>query len=326
MITLPDIWFALLCLEMALYVMLDGGDLGIGVLSLLSPQEEHRAVMMNAIGPIWDANETWLVIAGGTLFGAFPLAYGIVLNALYIPVMLTIFGFILRAASFEFYAHATHKEPWGFLFGFGNTTAAVGQGLVAGGLLSGITIQHGVFAGGALSWLSPITFLVAAGVVTSYIVVGYAYLIKQKASPFRTHGFHRLIIAAGATFLAFLTVTVLLPTQHYIFFERWSVEPSRSILIGISVAIALVSLWLLVEALMQRRPRRLHPLCQSIFALAFVGLLVGIFPYIVPPGMTLSEAAASLGTLRFMLWGIGPLLPIILTYNFYLYRVFRYTH
>lgn len=259
---LPELWFFTIALEIGLYLLLDGADLGIGMLSLFSRTEKSRGLMMQVIGPIWDANETWLVIAGGTLFGAFPHAYGIILSALYVPVMILIFGLILRAASFEFYGHSVRKRLWGRLFGLGSFVAAIGQGLLAGGLVSGIAVAGGFFAGDAFDWATPITFALTAGVVAAYLCTGGAYLLRRRTSA------------------------------------------------------ALVS----VRAVARRL---LYPVALILLAAAFAAVTFILLPYMVPPSVTIYEAAASHTTLLFMLYGIGPLIPIIFAYNIYLYRVFR---
>ena len=323
MISLPAIWFLILCFEIGLYVILDGADLGIGVLTLFPQDENKRSLLMHTVGPIWDANETWLVIAGGTLFGAFPLAYGVILNALYIPVFIIIFGLIMRAVAFEFRTVNAQKRPWELAFGLSSLLAVVGQGFAAGGLLSGIKIAGGQFAGGPFDWLSPITLMLTVGIVMSYIVVGYLYLVKKTDYALEGERFRHVVIAAGFTLIAFIGTAILLPSQHYIFFERWTVEPTRSILFGITALIALSGAVLAYGVWREEFHRQLHTVCMVIFALGFTGLLIGVYPYMIPPDVTIFDAAASDTTLKFMLWGIGPLLPIVLAYNFLLYRIFR---
>lgn len=320
---LPIIWFLILCLEIGLYILLDGADLGLGMLSLLPQEQEKRSLIMRTLGPIWDANETWLVIAGGTLFGAFPLVYSVVLNALYLPVMLILFGLIVRAVSFEFREHAANIRFWEIAFGVGSLLAVLGQGFAAGGLLSGIRISGGQFSGGMLDWATPLTFFMTVGVVTSYAVVGYAYLIKKADYELTNQSFFRVILAAGISFAGFFAATLLLPQLHALLLERWTTPPTNYLLFIVAGLIALVSSFLIYDALKKRHAEHLHTLCMCIFVLSFIGILIGIYPYVVPPSITIFDAAASPATLQFMLWGIGPLLPIVLAYNWYMYRVFR---
>lgn len=319
MLDLPTIWLLIIGLQIGLYIILDGADLGIGVLSLFARSEQRRSLMMHVVGPIWDANETWLVIAAGTLFGAFPLAYGIIFNALYIPAFIILFGIMLRAVSFEFRNHG-NRHFWGVAFGVGSLLTVLGQGFAAGGLLGGIATENGSFAGGPWDWLSPLTFFMTIGVVMSYVVVGFAYLIKK--TDISEKGFFAVLVGSFIAFAGFFLSTLLLPEIQSLFLERWTTMPTAGILLALSAAIGGVSLVLLWAALHHRLERYLHYLCMSIFALAMLGILVGAYPYIIPPSITIYDAAASDATLTFMLWGIGPLLPIIFAYNFYLYRVF----
>ncbi len=321
--TLATIWFGIICFEVALYVLLDGADLGIGMLTLFPQKEEGRSLMMKTVGPIWDANETWLVIAAGTLFGAFPLAYAIILNALYIPVMIILFGLILRAIAFEFHEYSQHKHLWSAVFGWGSLLAVVGQGCAAGGLLSGILVENGQFAGDPFDWITPITIFIAVGIVFSYVVVGYAYLIKKTDYQLHKESFMRVLQAGAATFVAFLAATIFLPEKHYVFFERWTVEPTRSMLFAIAALIAVVGMLLALRTYHRVHPQGLHALSLAVFVLGFLGLVIGVYPYLAPPSLTIFDAAASPTTLRFMLWGIGPLIPIICAYNWYIYRVFK---
>lgn len=323
MMSLPEIWFLILCFEIALYVVLDGADLGIGLLSLLPQEERRRSFLMHTVGPIWDANETWLVIAGGTLFGAFPLAYSVILNALYIPVFTVIFGLIIRAVSFEFRTVSVHKRFWELSFGIGSFLAVIGQGFAAGGLLSGIHITNHQFSGGSFDWLSPITIMLTIGILMSYIVVGYLYLIKKTDYALEGETFRHVVMAAGVTLAAFIGATILLPSGDYVFFQRWAVEPTRSILFGITILIGIFSALLAYGTWKKEWHRQLHTMCMAVFGLGFIGLLIGVYPYMIPPELTIFDAAASHNTLQFMLWGIGPLLPIVLAYNFFLYHTFR---
>lgn len=320
---LPTIWLLIICVEVGLYIILDGADLGIGLLSLLPQEDERRSLLMHTVGPIWDANETWLVIAGGTLFGAFPHAYAILLNALYIPAFIIVIGLIIRAVSFEFRAVSDEKRLWGFAFGFGSLLAVLGQGLAAGAMLSGIAVERGAFAGGPWDWFSPLSLLVAAGITMSYAVAGYAYLIKRRGLEYKHETFRAAFAAATITFLAFAASTVLIPQELAVFYARWTTSPSREILLALTALIGVLSLALVWAVTHRYYYRHLHALCMAIFCAAFAAVVVGAYPYLVPPSLTIYGAAASPATLSFMLWGIGPLLPIIFAYNVYLYRVFR---
>ncbi|HUD03124.1 MAG TPA: cytochrome d ubiquinol oxidase subunit II [Candidatus Paceibacterota bacterium] len=320
---LPIIWYFIICGELALYILLDGANLGIGLLSLLPQEESERSRMFNILGPIWNANETWLLVAAGTLFGAFPAVYAIGLNALYVPGMIIVVGIIGRAVSFEFYAYATNKKVWSRVFGVASFVMVVGQGSALGGLLSGIRVAGGHFAGTLWDWATPLTLLIAIGIFCGYAVLGYAYLIKEERYANKNESFSRILTYAGLTGAALLLATLLLPRTNYLFFTRWSTPPSMYALYTIAAAIVLVACMFGYDALRMRYPARLYYECLALFALGTIGMLVGTYPYLVPPSVTIFDAASPANTLRFMLWGIGPLLPIILAYQWYLHRVFN---
>lgn len=321
---LPIIWFVIICTELALYAILDGANLGVGMLSLLPQPEKKRSLIIHTLGPIWNANETWLLVAAGTLFGAFPPVYSIVLNALYIPGMIIVVGLILRAVSFEFYDVVdASKTLWGRSFGIGSLLTVLGQGMLFGGLLSGIPLVAGRFAGGPFTWATPLTLLITVGFFFAYAVVGYAYLIKRTDYELVNETFPRIAFAAAVTLIALLSATFVLPNTNYVFFERWGTAPASSILITIALLIAVSIITLAYTTIKRKNPALIYYLSLAIFAFGYLGMLVGTYPYMIPPNMTIFEAASPANTLRFMLYGIGPLLPVVLAYNWYLSHVFR---
>lgn len=319
--SLPVIWYLIITAELALYIVLDGANLGSGIISLFPQKEENRTNVLSVLAPIWNANETWLLVAAGTLFGAFPAVYSIGLNALYAPGIVVLIGLLLRAVSFEFHVYAENKPFWTKVFGVGSLLTAIGHGLLVGGLLSGIRIVDGHFGGTAYDWATPLTAMITLGVVASYMVLGYAYLIRRMAYHNR-ETFARLLQTAGITFVALLGATVFLPKTNFIFLTRWTTEPTMyylgtiALCIGISVFILGYYVWKNIH------PERLYMLCLSIFLFGYVGMLIGTFPYMIPPALTLFDAASPDGTLLFMLYGIGPILPIVLAYNYYLAKLF----
>jgi len=319
--SLPVIWYCIITAELALYIVLDGANLGTGIISLLPQREENRSKMLSMLGPIWNANETWLLVAAGTLFGAFPAIYSIGLNALYAPGIVVLVGLLLRAVSFEFHAYAENKALWTKVFGVGSLLTAAGHGLLVGGLLSGIKVVDGHFGGSAYDWATPLTFMMTLGVVASYMVLGYAYLIRRM-DYHNEETFARLLQLAGVTFVSLLGATVFLPKANYLFLTSWTTEPTMTYLGTIAVLIGITILVLGYYVWKNIHHERLYPLSLVIFALGYVGMLVGTFPYMLPPYMTLFDAASPDNTLRFMLYGIGPILPIVLAYNYYLARLF----
>jgi len=319
---LPVIWFVIIGLELALYVLLDGSNLGIGLLSLLPQKEENRSMMLHVMGPIWNANETWLLVAAGSLFGAFPLVYAIGLNALFVPAVVIAVGLIFRAASFAFYDVSSYGAFWTRAFGVGSLLVAVGHGLLFGGLLSGITIVDGHFGGGPFDFITPFSILFTIGLLSAYVVLGYSSLITKFDYALQVETFPRILGAAAVTFFALLGATLVLPRMDYIFMERWTTAPTSYILYLIAGAIAAVSIVLAYNAIMKKNPEQMHFFSMIIFVLGFAGMVVGIFPYIVPPAVSIFDVASPDQTLKFMLYGIGPILPIVLAYNWYLHKVF----
>jgi cytochrome bd ubiquinol oxidase subunit II len=279
--------------------------------------------MLHTLGPMWNANETWLLVAAGSLFGAFPAVYAIVLNALYIPGMVIVIGLILRAVSFEFYDYGEGKRLWGDAFGLGSLLTVLGQGALFGGLLSGIRTNGLQFAGGPFDWITPVTLLVMVGVFFSYVIVGYANLMRKTGYEIAGEAFSRILAAGVAAAIALAGTSFLLPREQYTFLVRWTTAPTSTMLMLLVALIALAFVMLIWTAATRRHVARIYPLCLGIFVMAFASVLLGVYPYMVPPSLSLFDAASPANTLRFMLYGIGPLLPIVLTYNWYLAHVFR---
>jgi len=320
--TLPIIWSGILLLEIALYVILDGADLGIGVLSLFAKNEKQRSTMMKSIGPIWDANETWLVIAGGTLFGAFPIAYGIILNALQIPIMLMVFGLIFRAVSFEFREHSDNKHFWSMAFAVGSIIAILGQGFILGGLFSGIKVINGAFAGSPLGWFNPLSILFGLGVALGYTMLGYSFLIRKTKGKLERQEYHQLRIASSIAFAMSIATTILLPFTHDFILNKWSNAASRNILL-LFVFLAFTNFILLLRSTTEGKHEN-TPYTYSIvlFIITLATLLYAVYPYMIPPTTTIFEAASGSSTLSFMLFGISILIPVVLFYNVFVHKLF----
>ncbi|MBH8567187.1 cytochrome d ubiquinol oxidase subunit II [Nostoc sp. CENA67] len=320
---LPQVWFVILALFLFLYVMLDGFDLGVGILSLTSSDEKRRSVLMTSLSNIWDANETWLVLMGGGLFGAFPLAYSTILNALYIPIIIMIFGFIFRAVAFEFRELATRKLFWNFAFGAGSFTAALGQGFALGAVLKGISVdEQGHFIGTTWDWLSIPTVLVALTLIQGYVLIGSTYLIWKTTGELQETHYQTAKIAAWTTLLGAIFITITTP----IFYESARSRLFAPPLVFIFALIPLLGVILISQLLTSlTRKQERAPLIWTIllFVLSFFGLGLVVFPYIIPPQITIYEASADPSSLVIMLIFIGFLIPVMLFYNLYQYIVFR---
>lgn len=318
---LAEIWFWLIGFILILYVVLDGFDLGAGILFLWTRDERRRGFILGSLGYTWHANQTWLVVLGGLLFGAFPLAYGMVLSALYIPIGLMLLGLILRGVSFEFREQAHHKVFWNWAFGGGSLLAALAHGFVVGGVLSGWHLAGNTSAAGIWDWLNPFTLLVSVGLVLGYLQLGAAYLII-KTEP-EMHDYCRKL-ALVATFLSLVVVlgaVIWSLTITPVLLHEWLSWPGF-LTTSLPFLFALLSYFLLLSTLRTGKSET-APFIQAvgIFVFAFISLAGSLYPVILPPQVTVCAAAPAL-TLKVMLVVMVPLLPLMLLYNFYQYKVF----
>jgi cytochrome bd ubiquinol oxidase subunit II len=320
---LPQVWFVVLALFLFLYVMLDGFDLGVGILSLTSSDDERRSILMTSLGNVWDANETWLVLMGGALFGAFPLAYGTILTALYIPIMMMLFGLIFRAVAFEFREHSTRKYFWNLAFGAGSFLAALAQGFALGSVLQGIAVDEaGHFIGGTWDWLDWKTTLVALTLIQGYVLIGSTYLIAKTEGELQTTHYRTAKIAALTTLIGAIAITIATP----VFYESARTRLFEQPLIYIFSAIPILGvllIGLLLRSIERKEERTPFIFTILLFLLTFFGLGLIVFPYVIPTQITIYQAAASSSALVFMIIFIGFLIPIMLFYNIYQYIVFR---
>lgn len=320
---LPQVWFVILALFLFLYVMLDGFDLGVGILSLTSSDEARRSILMTSLGNVWDANETWLVLMGGALFGAFPLAYGTILTALYIPIFIMIFGLIFRAVAFEFREHSRRKVFWNFAFGAGSFIAALGQGFALGSVVEGIKVDTaGHFIGSTWDWLDWRSLLVALTLIQGYVLIGSTYLILKTEGELQKTHFRTAKLAAITTLIGAVLITIATP----IFYETARARlfhPPQVYIFALIPLLGVSLVGLLLRSL--QRQEEVTPFVWTIliFLLTFIGLGMIVFPYIIPTQITIYQAAASPSALVFMIIFIGFLIPIMLFYNIYQYVVFR---
>ncbi|MCB2190627.1 MAG: cytochrome d ubiquinol oxidase subunit II [Deltaproteobacteria bacterium] len=316
------VWYLLLAFVLLLVLLLDGLDLGVGILSLFVRQEEQRGAMMASVSTVWHANQTWLVVLGALLFGAFPLVYGLALSALYIPVALMLLGFVFRGVSLEYYNHAADQRRWGLAFGFGSLLATVAQGLALGTLLSGLPVSGERFSGGAWVWLSPFSFAATLGLLGSFLLSGAGWLVLKTSGQARERA---LRAARAVAFFLLIAAPVLILwscRMHPFLTARWLSWPGL-LISSLPLALATASFVGLVVSL----ARRWDPGCfwfALLTNLLILAALAGsIYPVIVPPGITVSQAVAGEINLEFMLVGVGILLPLMLAYNAYQYWIFR---
>jgi cytochrome d ubiquinol oxidase subunit II len=318
---LIDVWLVFLGLFLTFYVVLDGFDLGIGVLSLFVREHERRGIMMASLSSVWDANESWLVVLGGALFGAFPRVYGIVLNALYLPIMVMIFALIFRGVAFEFREHS-RRRLWDFAFGAGSVIAALCQGFVLGGLIAGPAVRDGRFAGGTFDWFSPFSVLVALGVVFGYVLLGATYLIVKTEGAAQQHGIRTAWVAGALMLVAAAGVSVWTPFLDPLVAQRWFGNGVISAFV-IPPLFAIFCSAMLGRALWKHHEHAPFVWTTGIFLASLIGLASSLYPYVVPRAVTAAEAASDDLTLVSMMLGIGLLIPVMITYNAYQYMVFR---
>ena len=320
---LPVIWALLIGVAVALYVVLDGFDLGIGILFPFYKNEAERDQAMNSVAPFWDGNETWLVLGGGGLFVAFPLAYSIIMPALYLPIIIMLLALIFRGVAFEFrWVAKPHHHVWDLAFAGGSTLAAFAQGVVLGGLLQEIRVEDNRFAGGAFDWATPFSMLCGVALVVGYALLGATWLMMKTSDEVERHArrMARLLLPAMLLFIA--VVSIWTPLQIERIAERWFSLPNFYLLSQVPLA-TLILAWLCWHGI--RANRAILPFASAVglFLLALLGLIVSNVPYVVPPTLTLWQAAAHPSTQFFLLVGAVILLPMIIGYMVLVFWIFR---
>ncbi|WP_374275868.1 cytochrome d ubiquinol oxidase subunit II [Brevundimonas sp.] len=330
---LPLIWAGAIALAVMLYVVLDGFDLGVGILFPFAKSKEERDIMMNTIAPVWDGNETWLILGGGGLLAAFPLAYSVLMPAFYLPVLLMLAGLILRGVAFEFRFRARKRgrKFWTQMFAFGSILATLAQGLILGGFIQGVTVREDRFAGGGLDWLTPYTLLVAVGVLAGYALLGAAWLMLKTED--NLHGDARRWAAISGVATAGLLAAVSVATlfAHPRLALRWGFDVTEGFSLDFGVLAPLSPIPLLglaglaLVAWGVRKGSHTWPFvgALTVFLSGYLGLAAGFFPYIVPYALNFRQAAAPENALMFMGAGAVFVLPAILAYTAWVYWVFR---
>ena len=320
---LPIVWAGIIGTAVALYVVLDGFDLGIGILYPFYKDEQDRDVMMNSVAPFWDGNETWLVMGGGGLFVAFPLAYGIIMPALYLPIIVMLLALIFRGVAFEFrWVAKPDHQLWDLSFAGGSIAAAFAQGVVLGGLLEGINVKDNAFAGGTFDWLSPFSIATGLSVVAGYALLGATWLVMRTDGPvaIRARAHAKLLLLAVMAAMVLISLWTPLAVERI--FDRWFTVPNLFYFapIPLLAAVAAVMCW---SALHSEREVSPFLLSVSLFLLGYVGLAISNLPLMVPPSLTIWDVSAAPSSQLFMLVGTAIMLPVILGYTVFVYWTFR---
>jgi len=320
---LTTAWAFIIAFAVLMYVVMDGFDLGIGILFPAFDRGEERDQAMNAIAPVWDGNETWLVLGGGGLMAAFPLAYAIVLPATYPLIIAMLLGLVFRGVAFEFrWRDARPQRFWDLAFTSGSLVAAMAQGMILGALLQGITVEGRSYAGGWLDWLTPYSLLTGLGVVAGYALLGATFLAIKVEGRAEDHAY-RLAWAAGlATLVLMVAVSLYTPFLDQQYWRRWFTMPN--ILFAAQVPLLTgILFFALGRSLRKRRRYRPFLIALGIFLLGMIGLGISMWPYVVPDSITIWQAAAPERSQLFMLVGAVIIIPIILAYTGWSYWVFR---
>lgn len=320
---LPNIWAGILALGIFIYVALDGFDLGIGLLFPWLNETADRDTAMNTIAPVWDGNETWLILGGGGLFAAFPLAYAVVMPALYAPFIAMILALVFRGVAFEYrWRDPAHRTIWTTSFVFGSLVATFMQGIVLGTFVQGIEVADRAYAGGWWDWLSPFTLMCGIALCCGYAFLGTGWLILKTAGTLREQAYRMAHFAGLGTLLFIGVVSIWTPLLSPEIAERWFSLPNFYYLSPIPTLTVIIA-GLIAYGLRRQIDGIIYPCSIALMGLCFVGLGVGFLPYIVPRAITIHEAAAPDASLEFMLVGAVILLPLIIAYTAYSYWIFR---
>jgi cytochrome bd ubiquinol oxidase subunit II len=306
-------WFGLIGLMLVFYVVTDGFDLGVGILTLLRSKREDHDVMVQSIGHVWDANETWLVVVGGGLFGAFPAAYATLMQELYLPVMAMIGGLVMRGAAIEFRHSVRHGRLWDAAFGVGSLVAAISQGVVLGKVITGFV------PGGSSAAFIIVT---AIGVVAGYALLGATWLVKKTVGALAVWARRLALLSAQLAVVAAIVLTAATWIDGVAVHARWS-QPGVLAPLAVLGALAVLSYVWLNASLYWRSERKPFLAAVTLFIVSFAGLVVSLYPDFIPGRLTVLQAASDTLTLAFMLIGIGLVFPVMIGYNLYQYAIFR---
>lgn len=323
-IDLPLIWALIIGFGLMMYVIMDGFDLGVGILFPFVPARSDRDLMVNSVAPIWDGNETWLVLGGAGLLAAFPVAYAVVLTALYLPIIAMLAGLILRGVAFEFRLSAERapRYAWDTLFSFGSYLATFSQGLVLGTFIKGFEVTNRAYAGGPFDWLTPFSIFTGLALLFAYALLGATWLIIKTEGPLqeRMRSLARPIVIT--LFVAIVIVSIWTPIEHRAIAERWFSFPNIILFSPVPVLVVLATLALLWSV--QRDSHALpFVLALALIFLGYSGLVISLWPNILPPSISIWDAASPPQSLGFTLVGALFIIPFILVYTAWAYSVFR---
>jgi cytochrome d ubiquinol oxidase subunit II len=320
---LPLIFGIIIAFGISVYIILDGFDLGVGILFLWDRDELERDQMMNSIAPFWDGNETWLILGGGAFYGVFPKAAAILFPALYVPIMLMLFALIFRGVAFEFRFKAdTTKSVWNWAFCLGSLLAAFAQGTMLGNFIQGFHVLNGEFAGSTMDWLTPFSVFTGCALVLGYALLGATWLMMKTSGSVQEKAFNmgKPLMISVCVGIGIVSLWTPLMDSHIA--SRWFNVPGFFILAPIPM-LSLILTYMLWVSIDRRSDRRPFFLAIGLFMLAYLGLGMSMWPYVVPRHLTFWDVASPYETQIFILVGVGLLIPFILGYTAYVFYVFR---
>ncbi|SER72043.1 cytochrome bd-I ubiquinol oxidase subunit 2 apoprotein [Tranquillimonas rosea] len=320
---LAFVWAGLLAFAILAYVVLDGFDLGVGILFPFLEDDDDRDMAMNSVAPVWDGNETWLILGGGGLFAVFPMAYAIAMPALYAPIFAMLAGLIFRGVAFEYrWRTVRGKVLWDWAFFSGSIVAAFAQGVALGALVQGIEVDGRAYGGGSWDWLTPFSLLTGVAVTVGYAMLGSTWLVMKTEGILRSYAQRFAAVCGAATLVLMGAVSLWTPFLDPDYLARWFGGPTMAFTLIVPALVAAAA-FVLFRGLKLGQDVRPFLAAQSLFVLGFIGVGISFYPHILPPQVTIWEAAAPDESLLFMLVGAAVLLPLILAYTVYAYWVFR---
>lgn len=323
MIDLSLIWVVIIALGVLIYIVLDGFDLGIGILFPFIPQQQQRDVMMNTVAPVWDGNETWMVLGGAGLYAAFPVVYSAVLSALYLPILLMVVALIFRGVAFEFRFKANRtRYVWDQAFIWGSILASFLQGVILGAYIQGINIVNARYAGGGLDWLTPFSVFTGIGVVVVYATLGCGWLIMKTDEQLQSSMYRLMPKLIVTLVMSFIAVSIYTPLAQPQIAARWFSLPQFFYFSPVPLLVLVLSI-LTIYACRKKQDNLPFIYTLGLVFMAYTGFLISLFPYIIPPSVSIWDAAAPASSQLFALIGALVLIPIIIVYTVMAYWVFR---
>jgi len=323
-IDLPLIWAVIILFGIMMYVVMDGFDLGIGLLFPFFPDKDDRDVMMNTVAPVWDGNETWLVLGGAGLLAAFPLAYSVILSAFHLPLILMLIGLVFRGVAFEFRFKAKQgkRRWWDKSFAGGSLLATFFQGMVLGAFLNGLPVRDGVYAGGAFDWVSPFSIFTGLGLVVAYALLGATWLVMKTEGRLQTQMRRLARVMTWALLAVIGMLSIWTPLAHSAIAQRWFTLPNLLWLAPVPVLVLLAT-WALLRALRGDGHASPFLLTLALVFLGYSGLGISLWPHVIPPDISIWQAAGPAQSLGFALVGALLIIPVVLMYTAWGYWVFR---